>query len=37
MIDGKYNLLAYYDIENKNLTWKEKEQWIGECLEAQKT
>jgi hypothetical protein len=30
MIDGKYNLLGYYDIENFNLTWLEKEKWVGE-------
>lgn len=30
MIDGKYNLQGYYDIENFNLTWYGKEQWVGE-------
>jgi hypothetical protein len=29
MTDGKYNLLGYYDIENFNLTWYGKEQWVG--------
>ncbi|XP_035709332.1 gamma-aminobutyric acid type B receptor subunit 1 [Folsomia candida] len=29
MIDGKYNLQGYYDIENFNLTWYGKEQWVA--------
>lgn len=29
MIEGKYNLLGYYDTQTDNLTWLEQEQWVG--------
>ena len=29
MIDGKYNLLGYFDTITDNLTWFSKEQWVG--------
>ncbi|XP_065346154.1 gamma-aminobutyric acid type B receptor subunit 1 isoform X2 [Cloeon dipterum] len=29
MIDGKYVLLGYYDTQSDNLTWNNKEKWIG--------
>lgn len=32
MIDGAYNLLGYYDTENLNLTWYNREQWMGNLL-----
>ena len=30
MIDGKYNLLGYYDTQTDNLTWFNKEEWLGD-------
>lgn len=32
MIDGKYELLGYYDTENLNLTWYNAEKWIRTFL-----
>jgi len=32
MIDGKYVMLGYYDIENFNFTWHDSEKWIGEFI-----
>lgn len=29
VIDGKYVLLGYYDTQSDNLTWFDKERWIG--------
>lgn len=29
MIDGKYVLLGYYDTQSDNLTWNNKEKWMG--------
>jgi len=29
MTDGKYVLLGYYDTQSDNLTWNNKEKWIG--------
>jgi gamma-aminobutyric acid type B receptor len=31
MTDGKYVLLGYYDTQSDNLTWNNKEKWIGIC------
>ncbi|KAI1308651.1 Gamma-aminobutyric acid type B receptor subunit 1 [Halotydeus destructor] len=28
MVDGKYNLLGYYDTQTDNLTWFSREQWL---------
>lgn len=32
VIDGKYVLLGYYDTQSDNLTWFDKERWIGVCI-----
>lgn len=29
MVDGQYHKLGYYDTQADNLTWFNKEQWIG--------
>ena len=29
MVDGHYYKLGYYDTQADNLTWFNKEQWIG--------
>lgn len=29
VIDGKYVKLGYYDTQSDNLTWFDKERWIG--------
>jgi hypothetical protein len=29
MVDGQYYKLGYYDTQADNLTWVNKEQWIG--------
>jgi hypothetical protein len=29
MTDGKYVLLGYYDTQSDNLTWNNKEKWMG--------
>lgn len=29
MIDGRYNLLGYYDTQTDNLTWMEHERWVA--------
>lgn len=31
VINGKYVKLGYYDTQDDNLTWFDKEKWIGEC------
>lgn len=30
VINGKYVKLGYYDTQDDNLTWFDKEKWIGE-------
>lgn len=30
MIEGKYNLLGYYDTQTDNLTWFNNERWVGD-------
>lgn len=27
MIEGKYEILGYYDTQADNLTWRDKEKW----------
>lgn len=32
MINGKYNLLGYYDTQRENLTWFDNEKWVGDKI-----
>lgn len=29
MIEGRYHKLGYFDVQTDNLTWFNREQWIG--------
>ncbi|XP_050520335.1 gamma-aminobutyric acid type B receptor subunit 1-like isoform X1 [Daktulosphaira vitifoliae] len=37
VIDGKYVKLGYYDVQSDNLTWFEKERWIGGKIPQDRT
>lgn len=34
MIEGRYHKLGYFDVQTDNLTWFNKEQWIGKRREG---
>ena len=32
MIEGRYHKLGYFDVQTDNLTWFNREKWIGEVI-----